>query len=76
MNELMIMMYCSLLNMKARFVNFMKEEKGGSEMIAMVLIIAIVLVLGGMFWDKISEFFDGLWSSAIGKDPMGNINPK
>ena len=40
----------------------------------MVLVIAIVLVLAGVFWTEISKFFGNLMGSMLGKDPMGNIN--
>ena len=61
------------LNAKMKIVDFLKREKGGSEIIAMVLIIAIVLVLAGIFWNKLYEFFNGLWDKVIGKDPTDTI---
>lgn len=58
---------------RQKIKDFMKKEKGGSEIIAMVLIIAIVLVLAGIFWDKLKIFFDKLWGEVTGKDPTGTI---
>lgn len=74
LDKLVIMAYCSLMSMRQKFDDFMHEEKGGSEIIAMVLIIAIVLVLAGIFWDKISAFFESLWNSVVAKNPVDDIH--
>ena len=58
---------------KQKIKNFMKSEKGGSEIIAIVLVIANVLVLGGIFWDYISDFFEKLWESVTKKNPVDDI---
>ncbi len=52
----------SWLRTKAR--NFMREEKGAGEIIAAVVVLAIVVVLGIAFQDKIVEFFNTLWGNA------------
>ncbi len=74
MNNLSVMAYVAAQNAKTRFVNFMKKERGGAEIIAVVLVIAIVLVLAAVFWDKISEFFSDLWTSVVGKNPINDID--
>lgn len=74
MNVLGVKMYFAMQNAKARFIDFLKKEKGGSEIIAMVLVIAIVLVLAGVFWNEISEFFGNLMSSMLGKNPVDKID--
>ena len=45
LNKLSIKAYCAMQNAKIRFTNFLRKERGGSEIIAVVLVIAIVLVL-------------------------------
>lgn len=74
LNKLSIKAYCAMQNAKIRFTNFLRKERGGSEIIAVVLVIAIVLVLAAMFWDKISVFFGELWDSVIGKNPIDDIS--
>ena len=74
LNELSIKAYCAMQNAKTRFTNFLRKEKGGSEIIAIVLVIAIVLALAAVFWDKISEFFSNLWDSVVGKNPIDDID--
>lgn len=61
------------LGTKCKIKDFMKKEKGSAEIIAMVLIIAIVLVLAGIFWNKLQTFFNTLWDKVVGKDPSDNI---
>lgn len=74
LNELGIKAYCAMHNAKTRFTNFLKREKGGSEIIAIVLVIAVVLVLAAVFWDKISVFFGDLWEDVVGKSPIDDID--
>ena len=74
LNELYFKATCAAMNAKQRFINFLRKEKGGSEIIAIVLVIAIVIVLAAIFWDKISEFFTNLWDSVTGKNPVDDIH--
>lgn len=73
MNAIGIGLFSAAQSVKARFRNFLRKEKGGSEIIAVVLVIAIVLVLGGIFWEQISAFFSDLWASVVGKNPIEDI---
>lgn len=74
LNEFGIKAYCAMQSVKTRFTNFLKKEKGGSEIIAIVLVIAMVLVLAAVFWDKISAFFSELWEDVVGKNPIDDID--
>ena len=47
---------------------FRKEEQGGAEVIATLIIIAVVLVLALAFRDKLSELVKSLWN---GMQTMG-----
>lgn len=59
---------------KSRLEDFINQEKGGSEIIAIVLVIGVVLVLAAVFWEQISTFFGGLISKMFGNAPSGDIN--
>lgn len=74
MSNLTCMLLCALMTVKGKAVSFMKKERGGSEIIAIVLVIAVVLVLAGIFWDKISVFFEDLWNSVVGKNPIDDMH--
>lgn len=74
MDSMVIKMQITMNNAKIRFTDFCKKEKGGSEIIAMVLVIAIVLVLAGVFWDRISAFFGELMDGMLGKNPLDEID--
>ena len=74
LDNLAIKARCTMVNAKTRFADFLKKEKGGSEIIAVVMVIAIVLVLAAVFWEGISKFFGDLWNSVTGKNPINDIN--
>lgn len=74
MDAIAIKMKIMMNHAKERFVDFAKKERGGSEIIAMVLVIAIVLVLAGVFWNKISGFFGELMGDMLSKKPSINAS--
>lgn len=43
-----------------------KEELGGGEIIAVVVVIAIVIVLGVLFQEQITTLFGTLWEKVTG----------
>lgn len=53
--------------MKAQANHLFKEEKGGAEIVALILIIIIVIGLVALFGSKIKELVTG-WLDQIGKD--------
>ena len=55
--------YC-LSMLRAKIRNFFGEENGAGEIIAAVVVIAIVIILGIAFQDRIKELFTNLWTSA------------
>ena len=75
MTNLGIKAYFALMNAKNKIANFGKSEKGGSEIIAIVLVIAVVLVLAGVFWEEIEKFFTELINKTFksGNDVVGDI---
>lgn len=60
---------CTLTYAKARvhgwFMRVFKEEAGGAEVIATLVIIAVVLVLALAFRDNISELVKSLWNNML-----------
>lgn len=49
-----------------RFFNHLfREEKGGSEIIALVVIIGIVITLAFVFRKQIGDLFASLWNSMV-----------
>lgn len=74
MNKLCIRMYCAAQDVKGRFIDFLKKEKGAADIIAIVIIIGIVLVLAAVFWDRIAGFFADLMDNMFGNDPSSEIN--
>lgn len=74
MDYMVIKMKLMMSKAKLSFIDFIEKEKGGSEIIALVLVIAIVLVLAGVFWDRISVFFGELMTDMLGKNPLDKIN--
>jgi len=61
--NLFAMMYMSLLAMKGKFLAMKNDERGGAEIIAVVVLVAIVVVLGIAFKDKIVRIIQDIFSS-------------
>jgi flagellin-like protein len=62
---------------KIRFSNFVdnlkKDETGVSSIVATVLLILIVVLLAAVFWEKISGWFETMWTKITGQaDTIGN----
>lgn len=39
----------------------MKDERGISDVVAGVILVLIVVLLVGVFWDKLKDWFDMIW---------------
>ena len=52
------------------FRRIFKEQAGGAELVATLVIVGIVLVLAFVFRDKIADLVKNLWNSIVkGDDP-------
>ena len=65
---------CAKATVHGWFQRMFKEQAGGAEVIATLIIIAVVLALALMFKDKLYELVQSLWDSMVGqkgkpKDP-------
>lgn len=49
----------------AAWSNFVHEEKGAADIIAMVVIIGIVIVLAFTFREQIFKLFNNLWNNYV-----------
>ena len=54
------------IKVNAWFHRVFKEQAGGAEIIATLVIIAVVLVLALTFKDKLSELVANLWNGILG----------
>lgn len=52
----------------------LEEEKGSSEVIALVVIIGIVLIIGFIFKDAILDLFQNLWNKLVAGKSRNNGN--
>ena len=64
--NLYVMMLMGLTTLKAKFNQLKKSENGGAEIIAVVVLIAIVVVLGVAFKDKIADLIKNIWEGITG----------
>ena len=62
---------CCLYKVDGWFKRVFKEQAGGAELIATLIIIGIVLILAFIFKDKLIELVQNLWNNLL-KD--GNEN--
>lgn len=56
---------------------FLGNERGAMGVIEIIIIIAVVLVIGVMFWDQITAFVSDLMGSVFGDEGSGqNVQNK
>ena len=48
--------------------NFLTEEKGGAEIIATIVLVAIVVLLALFFREQIGNLVSSIWSAIAGKE--------
>lgn len=51
------------LELKAKAINLVKNEDGETNIIAIILILAIVIALAIIFKSQLSSLFNKIWSS-------------
>ena len=66
------MLAYALLQLQLLKTKFFGEENGAVDLVVIVILIAIVVVLGIAFRDKISEFLSNIFGDA--SDQAGSLN--
>lgn len=66
MNTFMTKLYIRALNAKNSIKKMLTDERGETNLIAIILILAIVIVLVVAFKEKLSELFENIWTSIAG----------
>lgn len=64
--NLYAMMVMGLNALRAKYTQLKNSENGGAEIIAVVVLIAIVVVLGVAFKDKIADLIKNIWEGITG----------
>ena len=59
--------YCAMQSLKAGARRFFTSERGASDIIAVVVLVAIVVVVGVAFRKKLVEFIGQVWDGISGK---------
>ncbi len=57
--------------LKARLIGALKNERGDTNIIAIILILAIVIALALLFKDKIFDLFDKIWGKV--EEPVDSM---
>lgn len=63
MSKLLNKLYFKAMNAKAKAVQVLKDEKGDTNIIAIILILAIVIALAIVFKSQLSTLFNRIWNS-------------
>lgn len=72
LNALDSFIICTKFRMKNFIEDFKKDEMGVSAIVATILLILIVVLLAALFWDKISTWFESMWTRITGEaDKIG-----
>ena len=74
MKKLMNKLAVKAMMAKENFKNMLNEERGDTNFIAIILILAIVVVLAVLFKDKIVSLFNSIWGDMVGN--TSGINTK
>lgn len=71
MNELANKLYFKGLEIKAKVLKLCKNESGETNIIAIILILAIVIALAIIFRNSLTSLFTKIWNSIFNKvDPL------
>lgn len=54
--------------MSDKVKSFLKEEKGGAEIIATIVLVAVVVLLALFFKDQITEMVNNIWGAVSGRE--------
>lgn len=71
MNELANKIYFKGLALKAKIMELCKKENGETNIIAIILILAIVIALAIIFRNSLQSLFQKIWNAVFVKvDPL------
>ena len=73
MSKLMNKLYFKAMAVKDKAIDLLKEERGETNLVAIILILAVVIALVVIFRKYIANIFDMIWSS-IFKDVEDTLN--
>lgn len=65
---LFISMNNRMASVKEDFKQFMKSEKGVSNVVATIIILLIVVLLIGFFWDELQKWLDAMMDTIFGTE--------
>ena len=71
-DELMLKAYVKSITAKENIKEYMNSEKGISDLVITILVLAIAVILIGVFWDKLSEWLNGIMDGIFGFKPSGD----
>ena len=59
---------CRMTKGKESFKEFWTSEKGVSNVVATIIILLIVVLIIGVFWDKLSVWLNGMMKDIFGSE--------
>ncbi|MBQ8231849.1 MAG: hypothetical protein IJZ34_07995 [Lachnospiraceae bacterium] len=57
-----------MAKVKESFRNFMSSERGVSNVVATIIILLIVVLLIGVFWDRLQAFLKGIMDTIFSSE--------
>ena len=63
---------CRMAKAKENFKEFWSSEKGVSNVVATIIILLIVVLIIGVFWDRLKVFLEGLMNDIFDTDINDN----
>lgn len=63
MSKLTNKLYFKAIGVKEKALKLLKNEKGDTNLISIIIILAIVIALAVIFRNKLATLFDKIWNS-------------
>lgn len=71
-DSMIINAQCRMSRAKENFKEFWSGEKGVSNIVATIIILLIVVLLIGVFWDRLQEWLKAMMDQIFGYEPTAD----
>lgn len=66
LDTLFIQAQTKMMNAKENVKEFLKSEKGVGPLVATIIILLLVVLIAGVFWEQLKAWLDGMMEKIFG----------